>query len=140
MDAFPSNSEYAQNIRLADSDTLGELFKYVTKTFTNEGGQVNFNPTAMDVFYSALKGKRTFQPFGRIKAMPEALPDDGGVYEEELNEITEEAKRQAYQTFYLWSTQEYDWIDQVHLIRLTGYKPNEEEARTMKQLLKHKRK
>lgn len=45
-----------------------ELFKYFTKMITKgKEGVVSFNPKQMDKVFTAMKGKRVFQPFGNVK-------------------------------------------------------------------------
>lgn len=45
-----------------------EIFKYFTKmlTRTEKDGVVKYNPEAMDVIFKNMKGKRVFQPFGKL--------------------------------------------------------------------------
>ena len=57
-----------QHITHADVDAPNELFKYFTKMLNKDG---SFTPEAMDVVFRAMKGKRTFQPFGGIKRCSE---------------------------------------------------------------------
>jgi plasmid rolling circle replication initiator protein Rep len=66
----------AQDIQLADENTLMELFKYTSKSVVNS----EFDAIAQDTINRAFVGIRAFQPFGKVKKCPTNEPillDDG---------------------------------------------------------------
>ena len=58
----------AQDIQPAQEGTLKELVKYTTKMLVGK----KFYPEAQDTIYRALKGVRTFQPYGNIRKAKES--------------------------------------------------------------------
>ena len=63
----PEAVSEAQDIQPAQEGTLKELVKYTTKTLIGK----KFYPEAQDTIYRALKGIRTFQPYGNIRKAQE---------------------------------------------------------------------
>jgi hypothetical protein len=72
----------AQDIRIADDDTLMELFKYTSKSIVNS----QFDAIAQDTINRAFTRIRAFQPFGKVKKAPtnvqSSLDDTEHVIEE----------------------------------------------------------
>jgi hypothetical protein len=110
-----------QECKPADINTLKELFKYTTKLQADKlqkgkGIQVYLN--AIDTIMKALYGKRTMQPFGKIK---------------KVNEEVEELDAQLYEdmpeyTFIEWVWEKHDWHSQELNNVLTGYQPPDIEV------------
>ncbi|WP_233886231.1 protein rep [Tenacibaculum piscium] len=71
---FPEANLKAQDIRLADEFSFRELFKYAFKSEVKCSD--NTNAKRYDVVFNALKGKRTYQAFGGIKAIEEDFKDE----------------------------------------------------------------
>jgi hypothetical protein len=115
---FPNASHKAQDLRTADKNSLNELFKYSTKQLSRTKGnnmQIDICPVALDVIFRALDKRRTFQPYGIIKAVNE--------------EVGEEENSQHYENlpctdaiYWTYNYDVYDWIN-IHGECLTGYKP-----------------
>lgn len=102
----------AQDIRVADEDSLKELFKYFTKlTVKNEGILIDYK--RMDVIFTALRGKRVYQPFGGVKSVSEEI-DEVQTQEYELLDECEQ----------VWNWDVNDWINEYGEC-LTGYEPTE---------------
>jgi len=123
LERYPENSKDAQSIENADEATVIELFKYFTKIFKEEDGRFKIHPKAMDRLYSNLKGRRTFQPFGGIRAQAE--PDN---VEEVIEQLREELENDI-QAVWLWSDEQTDWIDFGTGQCLTGYSPDADVRR-----------
>lgn len=64
----------AQDIRFADEFSFRELFKYAFKAEVKSNS--NENAKRYDLVFRALRGKRTYQAFGGIKAIEEEFKDE----------------------------------------------------------------
>jgi hypothetical protein len=64
----------AQDIRIANEFAFRELFKYAFKAEVKSNS--NTNAKRYDVVFRALRGKRTYQAFGGIKAIEEEFKDE----------------------------------------------------------------
>jgi len=104
-----------QDMRVADDNSLKELFKYFTKLTTKnlEGKKVMFDTKRMDVIFQAMKGKRVFQPFGGLR-----------IVTEEIEEIIGEEYEHLDGEFHLWKWHTEDWINELGEC-LTLYSPTE---------------
>lgn len=72
LEQFPNASIKAQDIRLIDannSDNLVEIFKYATKQTVKD----NTTARALHNIYHAIDGKRTFQPYGKLRKVKEPI-------------------------------------------------------------------
>ena len=70
LQQFPNASIKAQDIRLIDannSDNLVEIFKYATKQAVKDTATAK----ALHNIYTAIDGKRTFQPYGKLRKVKE---------------------------------------------------------------------
>lgn len=97
----------AQDVRKADDGALMELFKYTAKMIHDK----KFTPSAMDAIYRALRGKRTYQPFGIKKYVCE---DVEGV---QTQTITFQPSQRE---IWVWNKEIRDWINGAGEC-LTGY-------------------
>ena len=125
-------NEIAQDIRPADDNSSIELFKYFTKVITKTqkklpNGKVvseyNVFVEAMDVIFNAIKGRRTFQPFGFKKPKPE---------EEEAPQIEEGESSIERITKLVWIQDLADWANEDTGELLSGFIPDE----TLKKIVK----
>ncbi|MGL4584588.1 MAG: protein rep, partial [Flavobacterium sp.] len=71
---FPQANRLAQDIRFADEFSFKELFKYAFKAEVKSGSKTNAE--RYDLVFNALRGKRTYQAFGGIKAIEEDFDED----------------------------------------------------------------
>lgn len=71
---FPKADEKAQDIRFANEFAFRELFKYAFKSEVKTSNKTN--ASRYDLVFRALRGKRTYQAFGGIKAIEEDFDDD----------------------------------------------------------------
>ena len=76
---FKDASRAGQDMKPADSNSTKELFKYFTKMITeqkNDSGDSvrGFHVESLDVIFTAMKGKRVFQPMG-IKKVSEDVQE-----------------------------------------------------------------
>lgn len=99
----------AQDIRIADYDSMTELFKYCTKLVSKDGA---VHPKQLDVIYTALRNKRVIQPVGIKKEVDEDQREK--VIYEELQPDT---------AHWIWDKQNYDWVNQETGETLTGFTP-----------------
>ena len=70
LQVFPDAVRWAQDIKAADKNSIKEIAKYFSKIFSKdkETGKIKMMPPqALNEINIALKGVRTFQPFGKIK-------------------------------------------------------------------------
>jgi hypothetical protein len=63
LSLVPGTVSDAQDIQVADNDTLMELFKYISKQVVSS----QFDAKAQDTINRAFVGVRAFQPFGKVK-------------------------------------------------------------------------
>ncbi|MEK6495497.1 protein rep [Myroides odoratimimus] len=107
---FPHANRLAQDIRFADEFSFKELFKYAFKAEVKSSSKTNAE--RYDLVFNALKGKRTYQAFGGIKAIEEEFDEDdleGGIVLEGM------ANR-----IFKWCTD--DWYDKADGNALVGLK------------------
>ena len=85
-----------QDQRKGDSNTVKEMFKYMTKlwkTTKDEDGNVKhvipYPPKVMDYIFQCMRGKRSIQPFGGVKRVSEEVDDlDANVFLAEARTTT----------------------------------------------------
>ncbi|WP_025124269.1 protein rep [Myroides odoratimimus] len=86
---FPEANRLAQDIRFADEFSFKELFKYAFKAEVKSSSKTNAE--RYDLVFNALRGKRTYQAFGGIKAIEEDFSEedlkDGIVLEGMANRV-----------------------------------------------------
>ena len=104
MKLFPNTSEDAQDIKQIDNDdnSLIEIFKYATKIIQKDIDKPNEKTiyfVALNNILIALKGRRTFQPFGIKK--PKIVDDYSLELEQQSMDID----------FYSWEQELSDWIN-----------------------------
>jgi len=102
----PTAKGIAQSVKGVDADDVNvykEIFKYITKLFSKDkdGKYKEVNPTALDIIFRVMKGRRTLQPFG-FKAP--VVEEEG---ELELTESTD-APGEEIKT---WVWVDNDWYD-----------------------------
>jgi hypothetical protein len=104
-----------QDMRVADDNSLKELFKYFTKLTTKgpNGKKVMMDTKRMDVIFQAMRGKRVFQPFGGVR-----------IVTEEIEKMIGEEYEHLDGGFHLWKWYGEDWISELGEC-LTGYIPTE---------------
>lgn len=102
----------AQDVRQTNEDSVNELFKYFTKVLING----KLHPKAMDIIFTAMKGKRTIQPFGGIKKVTEDVED---IQAEDIDFKPEQ------NTLWQWNDNYFDWISEDGEV-LSGYIPSKE--------------
>lgn len=106
----------AQDVRRANDDSLLEVFKYQVKLpAKTDSGEFITTPDQLDWIYTNLRGKRTFQPFGGLTAVPEELDDD----------LVAQGLPEGMQGVF-WHWEENDWISEYGEL-LTGWEPSAEE-------------
>jgi hypothetical protein len=105
----------AQDMRIANDNSLKELFKYFTKLTTKnpDGKKVIIDTRRMDVIFQAMKRKRVFQPFGGLR-----------IVLEDIQEIIGEEYEHLEHGFHVWKWYEEDWINELGKC-LTGHQSNE---------------
>lgn len=113
LDELPQCRESAQDVRPANSKSSIELFKYFTKVVSgkNKESRVIY-ADALDVIFNAVRGKRTFQPFG-FRA--EKLEDEENG--EDKNAFAIDIRK--------WVQTLGDWVDEETGEMLTGHIPSD---------------
>lgn len=110
----PDSDPLAQDLRPADEGSFKELFKYFTKLTVKSGSSVALFPySRMDVIFTAMYKKRTFQPFGGVK-----------IFSEDIEDINAQDYTFLEDCEKVWKWYESDWIDEWGEC-LTGYSPSE---------------
>lgn len=112
--AWPAATRSAQDLRPATDDSVKELFKYFTKISSKigpDGKDYQIDVVALDTIFRAIKGQRTFQPTGIIRAVSE-----------EIDEV--QAELTGRDLVACWSWMGTDWIDKETGELLTGYAPS----------------
>lgn len=119
----PMANSIAQDIRPADDNSIMELFKYFAKTAVKmPDGKIDINTVALDVIYTAMRGKRVYQPYG-IEKVSEDIDD---IHSTDVQDLAEN------DTVWFWL--ENDWIDRNSGEVLTGYEPNKEFKKLVKSI------
>jgi len=123
---YPQASPAAQDVRPCDIGSLRELFKYFTKLLAprpNDSTSRGVAPSiALDVIFSAMKGRRVYQPMGfRVAAAPSV--DENAVIGNSGN--TASPKRLGENVMWEWLQDLHDWIDLSSGDVLTGYEPTQ---------------
>lgn len=122
LEIVPGALPQSQDLRPADEGSFIELFKYFTKLVAKDkrtGMREIVDYKRLDIIFQALRGKRTFQPFGGLKAVSEEID------EEEL----EASILISADSIFKWITD--DWVNLETGECLTGFKPSD----TLKRLI-----
>jgi hypothetical protein len=118
---FPAASLKGQDVRLANSDGIAEIFKYATKLLTWDKKVVPL--ASLDVIYTALRGLRLWQPVGVTALTDDAAGDDTADMDQ--TEATPATTRPTENIVWCWSQAVTDWVDGATGECLTGYTPDE---------------
>lgn len=119
LNRYQKAKRVAQDTRIADQNSVNELFKYTTKIIVKDKTEPNERAIAIylraiDTIMISLEKKRTFQTFGKIKKVSEEV--------EELSS-EEYSFTENYRTYYVWDNDNYyDWETGQ---KLTQFKPPE---------------
>lgn len=125
----PGAVSAAQDVRPCGPDGLREMFKYFTKLITKQrpgagaelaGSRAVAPVVALDVIFSAMKGRRVYQPMG-FRAAPDPASDEEG--EVGTAGATAAPKRPAEALDWEWLQMVHDWVDLSTGETLTGYEP-----------------
>lgn len=119
---FPAATTDAQDVRPADDSSTKELFKYFTKVISKPKGAKDgtIYLSALDVIFTAIKGFRIFQPFGKFKPLAKELPE---LTEEAIQEQLDEVDKDMKESLWSWSQLMHDWVNFETGELLTGYEP-----------------
>lgn len=114
---YPKAKSYCQDVRKADSDSVKEMFKYVTKIVTKRKNKPRaIYIQAIDTIMKALYKRRTFQTFGGIKMVSEDINELKSEYYDEIEQ---------YDFIqWIWQDTVTDWVNEYGE-QLTGYEPSE---------------
>lgn len=119
LNRYQKAKRVAQDTRIADQNSVNELFKYTTKIIVKDKAEPNERAIAIylraiDTIMISLEKKRTFQTFGKIKKVSEEV--------EKLSS-EEYSFTENYRTYYVWDNDNYyDWETGQ---KLTQFKPPE---------------
>jgi Replication protein len=115
----PTATIQAQDLRIADNNSVFELFKYFTKIISNKAIYVK----PLDIIFQAIKGLRTYQAFG-LKMITEDI-------EELQSEIYTYITKVEHK---VWKWLESDWVDEETGEVLTKYLPNDDLKKLLNNL------
>lgn len=116
LEIVPGALPQSQDLRPADEGSFIELFKYFTKLVAKDkrtGMREIVDYKRLDIIFQALRGKRTFQPFGGLKAVSEEIDEE----ELEANILI------SADSIFKWITD--DWVNLETGECLTGFKPSD---------------
>lgn len=116
MKRNPNTNIKGQDTRIANKETLTEIFKYTTKVFVKDiydKKTMNVYLQAIDTMMVAMKDKRTWQPFGNIKRISEDV--------EELKSEDFKILDEDYNTYHVW--EKHTWFDIINEEPFVDYKP-----------------
>lgn len=117
---FPDASPKAQDVRLADENSVLELFKYMAKLTAKagekgeDGGKEYIHAEALNIIFSAVAGERVFQAFN-MKPAKDAVREEAEVLPLDI----------ARGERWLWTRAVNDWVEHSTGELLTGYVPSE---------------
>lgn len=114
MKRNPEANRGAQKIVKANSETVHELFKYFTK-LTADGGKIN--PQSLDIIFTAMAGKRVFQPVGNLHKV-EVSEEIESLQSNHYAELSNDEEG-----YYEWSGE--DWYNLETGEGLTNYTPSD---------------
>ncbi len=118
----PDASPAAQDIRPCDLNSMKEMFKYFTKLLAKDSGAETRRSVAplhaLDVIFTAIKGKRVFQPMGFKVNVPPAQDDNA-----EIGQLsgTVSPTRRGEKVAWEWVQGLHDWIDLETGDALSGF-------------------
>ena len=116
LEIVPGALPQSQDLRPADEGSYIELFKYLTKLVAKDkrtGAREIVDYKRLDIIFQALRGKRTFQPFGGLKPVSEDIDEE----ELEANILI------SADSIFKWITD--DWVNLETGECLTGFKPSD---------------
>lgn len=123
----PTSDPQAQDMRPAQSGSIQEMFKYITKmSFKDDPHQGD--PVLLDGIFRAFHGKRAFGTFGNIKFVKEEIDED---LIPTLN-----LPDGLYGSFYSWQVGVKDYVSEYGEM-LTGYEPSARDYKSIERLLKY---
>jgi hypothetical protein len=133
VDRYDGEADIAgQDVRPCDENTLMEVFKYFTKLTTKAttGERRITPPEALDVIFSAMRGRRVWQPVGfKLRAN-----EDEQIESDELEVSgTPAFKRSAEKVLWEWEQDLTDWVDLRTGECLSEYRPPDKLARFVEQ-------
>lgn len=112
LNKHPKANRKAQDIKVADDNSVIEIFKYFTKVVSKtKDGERAIYADAMDVIFNAVRGKRTFQNFG-FKV------GDVDFSSEEIADVVDEIFDVAD-----WHQEVADWVVRDTGELFSGYEP-----------------
>lgn len=116
LEIVPGALPQSQDFRPANEGSYIELFKYFTKLVVKDkqtGVREIVDYKRLDVIFQALRGKRTFQPFGGLKPVSEDIVEE----ELEANILI------SADSIFKWIMD--DWVNLETGECLTGFKPSD---------------
>ena len=115
LDKNPTAVQDAQDIEVADTNSMKELFKYLTKiNISLKKDDRRLYPKALDTIFQAFHNKRTISGFGNPKTK------DVAENYETLNDEFVLRRRALWE----WEREYFDWIDYETGELLSGYIPD----------------
>ena len=119
---FPLADAQAQDCRKADDAAIMELFKYTTKVISGKPGEGRaIYADAMDIIFNAIRGKRTFQPFGFEQSDRDLMASAA----ENANDIEVEKSEARAIAEWEWQDDATDWVNKETGEVLANYQPGE---------------
>lgn len=119
----PTASLKGNEIRVADENSIIELFKYCTKILNevdrSAPGQVSFDAKSSDVIFQAMYKRRIFQPIGLKKVVSEDV--------DEIQSVEYEIEASTEVVAWHWHDFANDWVNMLSGECLTMYEPSEKE-------------
>lgn len=115
LEIVPGALPQSQDLRPANEGSYIELFKYFTKLVAKDkrtGVREIVDYKRLDIIFQALRGKRTFQPFGGLKPVSEEIEEE----ELEANILI------SADSIFKWIMD--DWVNLETGECLTGFKPS----------------
>ena len=113
----PTCDRKAQDIRQADENSSKELFKYFTKIITSKDKEKRIYVGALNTIFRAIRGMKTFQPFGfKLSDFITEETENEAIEEEE-----EESNENTFPQFFSWDQEIADWVNKETGELLSGH-------------------
>ena len=121
--------EDAQKVKPCDEDTASEMFKYFTKLIATH----KIYPRALDIIFTSMRGRRTFQAY-LPKDVQQRIKERLDEEEMKIDRSTPAIRRVDETVFWDWVPEARNFVDKKTGELLTAYSPSKSFERLLENL------